>query len=151
MLKTYLASNSRAKHLPLIFPKTENEDPRQPLNKRNSATNLSKTRGILPLTPAQSRPRVLAGNDSTFRKTTVSPDGLHPRYLKEQAQVIDKIKKIDLLISYKSPTSILSKMKIEDAKMKNEQSEFYRVTPTESRPVKTNFRLSRYLNLNSQH
>lgn len=99
------------------------------------------------MTPAAGQPRKPAGPDSTLRKMA-SPDNLNTKYLKDQAQVIDKIKKIDFMISSKSPSAIFSKMKIEDAKMKNEESDFYRVLPVDPHSKK-NFRLSRYLG--SQH
>ncbi len=115
-----------------------------PQDKRSSIAYLPKPVVHLPTTPAFCPARKPFGNESTFRKVT-SPDTLNTKYIKDQAQVIDKIKKIDFLISSKSPTAIFSKMKIEDAKMKNEESDFYRVLPVDPQSKK-NFRLSRYLN-----
>lgn len=96
------------------------------------------------MTPALGFSRKPHAPEATLRSTAY-PDNLNSKYLKDQAQVIDKIKKIDFMISSKSPTAIFSKMKIEDAKMKNEESEFYRVVPMDPHSKK-NFRLSRYLN-----
>lgn len=52
---------------------------------------------------------------------------------------------VDVLISSKSPTAVFSKMKIEDAKMKNEVSLVYKLLPAESKVGKQDFRLSRFL------
>lgn len=146
MIRSYLVSGD-ASPLPLpLIGRSENENPRHSSVKRGSVAALPRPTVLQPLTPGMTKARpVQAGNDSTFRQT-VSPDGFHPKYLKDQAQVIDRIKKIDFLISSKSPSAIFSRMKVEDAKMKNEASEFYRAVPADTRQAKANFRLSRYLN-----